>query len=138
MSFHIGEIVTSLQKVRMSPTSRECIIYSTIMGTIGAFIPYDNKEELELTQHLEIILRTEMPPLCGREHIFFRSYYHPVQLNKLVCVYYVKLSQHVVDGDLCEQFSSLSYDVQKKVAADLERTPDDILRKLEDIRNKIL
>ncbi|SBT81027.1 splicing factor 3B subunit 3, putative [Plasmodium malariae] len=138
MSFHIGEIVTSLQKVRMSPTSSECIIYSTIMGTIGAFIPYDNKEELELTQHLEIILRTEMPPLCGREHIFFRSYYHPVQLNKLVYVYYVKLSQHVVDGDLCEQFSSLSYDVQKKVAADLERTPDDILRKLEDIRNKIL
>ncbi|SBT82679.1 splicing factor 3B subunit 3, putative [Plasmodium ovale] len=79
---------------------------------------------MELTQHLEIILRTENPPLCGREHIFFRSYYHPVQ--------------HVVDGDLCEQFSSLPYDVQKRVAADLERTPDDILRKIEDIRNKIL
>ncbi|CRG96985.1 splicing factor 3B subunit 3, putative [Plasmodium gallinaceum] len=124
MSFHIGEIVTSLQKVKLSPTSSECIIYSTIMGTIGAFIPYDNKEELELTQHLEIILRTEKPPLCGREHIFFRSYYHPVQ--------------HVVDGDLCEQFSSLSYETQRKIAADLERTPDDILRKLEDIRNKIL
>ncbi|CAG9472423.1 unnamed protein product [Plasmodium vivax] len=124
MSFHVGEIVTSLQKVKLSPTSSECIIYSTIMGTIGAFIPYDNKEELELTQHLEIILRTENPPLCGREHIFFRSYYHPVQ--------------HVIDGDLCEQFSSLPYDVQRKVAADLERTPDDILRKLEDIRNKIL
>ncbi|KJP88718.1 hypothetical protein AK88_01599 [Plasmodium fragile] len=124
MSFHVGEIVTSLQKVKLSPTSSECIIYSTIMGTIGAFIPYDNKEELELTQHLEIILRTENPPLCGREHIFFRSYYHPVQ--------------HVIDGDLCEQFSSLPYDVQRKVASDLERTPDDILRKLEDIRNKIL
>ncbi|SOV25506.1 splicing factor 3B subunit 3,putative [Plasmodium sp. DRC-Itaito] len=94
------------------------------MGTIGAFIPYDNKEELELTQHLEIILRTEKPPLCGREHIFFRSYYHPVQ--------------NVVDGDLCEQFSSLPYDAQTKIANDLERTPEDILRKLEDIRNKIL
>ncbi|VWU48148.1 splicing factor 3B subunit 3, putative, partial [Hepatocystis sp. ex Piliocolobus tephrosceles] len=79
MSFHIGEIVTSLQKVKLSPTSSECILYSTIMGTIGAFIPYDNKAELELTQHLEIILRSEKPPLCGREHIFFRSYYHPVQ-----------------------------------------------------------
>ncbi|SOV79424.1 splicing factor 3B subunit 3, putative [Plasmodium sp. gorilla clade G3] len=124
MSFHIGEIVTSMQKVKLSPTSSECIIYSTIMGTIGAFIPYDNKEELELTQHLEIILRTEKPPLCGREHIFFRSYYHPVQ--------------NVVDGDLCEQFSSLPYDAQKKIANDLERTPEDILRKLEDIRNKIL
>ncbi|VTZ71192.1 splicing factor 3B subunit 3, putative [Plasmodium chabaudi chabaudi] len=124
MSFHIGEIVTSLQKVKLSPASSECIIYSTIMGTIGAFIPYDNKEELELTQHLEIILRTEKHALCGREHIFFRSYYHPVQ--------------HVIDGDLCEQFSSLPFDVQRKVASDLEKTPDEILRKLEDIRNKIL
>lgn len=120
MSFHIGELVTSLQKVKLSPASSECIIYSTIMGTIGAFIPYDSKEELELTQHLEIILRSEKPPLCGREHIFFRSYYHPVQ--------------HVIDGDLCEQFASLPMSVQKKVAADLERTPEDILRKLEDIR----
>ncbi|ETB61854.1 hypothetical protein YYC_01663 [Plasmodium yoelii 17X] len=124
MSFHIGEIVTSLQKVKLSPTSSECIIYSTIMGTIGAFIPYDSKEELELTQHLEIILRTEKHSLCGREHIFFRSYYHPVQ--------------HVIDGDLCEQFSSLPFEVQRKIGSDLEKTPDEILRKLEDIRNKIL
>lgn len=124
MSFHIGETVTALQKVKLSPLGTECVMYATIMGTIGVFIPYENKEELELTQHLEIILRVEKPPLCGREHIFFRSYYHPVQ--------------HVIDGDLCEQFSSLSLEDQRRIAADMERTPDDILRKLEDIRNKIM
>lgn len=124
MSFHIGETVTALQKVKLSPLGTECIIYATLMGTIGVFIPYENKEELELTQHLEIIMRVEKPALCGREHIFFRSYYHPVQ--------------HVIDGDLCEQFSSLSLEDQIRIAADMERTPDEILRKLEDIRNKIL
>lgn len=48
------------------------------------------------------------------------------------------LLQDVIDGDLCEVFSTLHYDKQKAIAADLERTPAEVLRKIEDIRAKIL
>lgn len=46
--------------------------------------------------------------------------------------------QNVVDGDLCETFASLSAARQKAVAGDLDRTPQDVLKKLEDVRNKVL
>jgi splicing factor 3B subunit 3 len=44
----------------------------------------------------------------------------------------------VIDGDLCEQFPSLPADMQRKIADELDRTPGEILKKLEDIRNKII
>lgn len=46
--------------------------------------------------------------------------------------------QDVIDGDLCEQFPSLTPDLQRKIADELDRTPGEILKKLEDIRNKII
>lgn len=46
--------------------------------------------------------------------------------------------QDVVDGDLCEQFPSLPLDLQRRIAEELDRTPGEILKKLEDIRNRII
>jgi splicing factor 3B subunit 3 len=46
--------------------------------------------------------------------------------------------QDVVDGDLCEAFASLPAARQKAVAADLERTPGEVAKKLEDVRNRVL
>ena len=46
--------------------------------------------------------------------------------------------QDVIDGDLCEQFPTLAPDLQRKIADELDRTPGEILKKLEDIRNKII
>lgn len=46
--------------------------------------------------------------------------------------------QNVVDGDLCEQYASLSPEVQTRIAQDFEKTPADILKRLEDIRNRVL
>lgn len=46
--------------------------------------------------------------------------------------------KNVTDGDLCEQFSSLSVEKQASVAEDLDRTPAEVLKKLEDIRNRLL
>ena len=43
----------------------------------------------------------------------------------------------VIDGDLCEQYSQLPAQKQKQIADDLERTPGEVLKKLEDIRNQI-
>tara|TARA_R110002050_G_scaffold142042_2_gene267255 strand:+ start:1363 stop:1542 length:180 start_codon:yes stop_codon:yes gene_type:complete len=45
--------------------------------------------------------------------------------------------QDVVDGDLCEQFIMLDASKQRKIADELERTPAEVLKKLEDIRQMI-
>lgn len=41
--------------------------------------------QLDLLTHLEMVMRTEKPPLAGREHIMFRSYYHPVKVRMPCC-----------------------------------------------------
>lgn len=46
--------------------------------------------------------------------------------------------QDVTDGDLCEQFGSLPLATQRSIAAELDRTPGEVLKKLEDLRNCIL
>ena len=45
---------------------------------------------------------------------------------------------HVVDGDLCDAFNSLSHDAQVKIADRLDRTVGEIMKKLEDTRNALL
>lgn len=42
------------------------------------------------------------------------------------------------DGDLCEQFVQLSAEKARQIANDLDRTPGEVLKKLEDVRNKII
>ena len=44
----------------------------------------------------------------------------------------------VVDGDLCEQFPQMPADKQRAIAEELERTPGEVLKKLEDLRNALL
>ncbi|KAF9623834.1 hypothetical protein IFM89_005419 [Coptis chinensis] len=96
VQFHVGDTITCLEKTSLILGGHDCIVYGT-----------------------------EHPPLCGRDHLAYRSAYFPVK--------------NVIDGDLCEQFSTLSPVVQKKIADVLDRrTPQEILKKLEDVRNKII
>ncbi|CAJ1460493.1 unnamed protein product [Effrenium voratum] len=91
---------------------------------IGAFYPFAGKDELDFFQHLEMFVRAEKPPLCGRDHIMYRSYHFPVQ--------------NCVDGDLCEQFMTLTAEKQRLIASELDRTPAEIIKKLEDMRNRLI
>ena len=68
-------------------------------------------------------MRQEFKSLVGRDHQNFRSYYTPVKA--------------VIDGDLCEAFVTLPSDLQKKIAEGLDRTPAEVQKKLEDIRNNL-
>ncbi|CAJ0966353.1 unnamed protein product [Ranitomeya imitator] len=43
---------------------------------------------------------------------------------------------NVIDGDLCEQFNSMEPMKQKSVAEELDRTPPEVSKKLEDIRTR--
>jgi len=52
-------------------------------------------------------LRQESSPLCGRDQLSYRSSYFPVK--------------DVVDGDMCEMFTSLPHDKQRQIAEELDR-----------------
>jgi len=124
VQYHVGELVTSIQKAALVPGFNEVLIYSTLMGSIGIFIPFQSRENVEFFSHLEMHLRQENSPLCGRDHLAFRSYYFPVK--------------DVVDGDLCEQYTSLDYEKQKSIAEELVSTPPEVAKKLEELRNRVL
>ncbi|XP_022661518.1 splicing factor 3B subunit 3-like [Varroa jacobsoni] len=119
---HVGELVVSLQKTALIPGGPEAIVYTTLAGGVGALIPFSTKDEHEFFQHLEMYMRTEHPPLCGRDHLSFRSYYFPVK--------------NIIDGDLCEQYNSLDAAKQKQIAEDLDRQPHEVAKQLEDIRTR--
>lgn len=124
VQFHVGDTVTALEKTTLSQGGSELICYSTMLGAIGAFYPFASREEVDFFQHLEMFVRAEKAPLCGRDHMMYRSYHFPVQ--------------NCVDGDLCEQFMTLPNDKQRLIASELDRTPAEIIKKLEDMRNRLL
>jgi len=115
-NFHVGETVTHIVKTRLTPGANEFLLYATIFGTIGALLPIRSKEDIDFLSVLEMHMRQKLPPLCGRDHLSYRSYYIPVK--------------GVIDGDLCEQFFLLSPDAQREIGDELERTPSEVEKKI--------
>lgn len=115
-SFYVGEIVTSIQKASLATSGTDLILYSTINGSIGALCPFETREDVDFFLHLEMYLRNLTPSLSGRDHLGYRSYYSPCK--------------SVVDGELCEVFGKLSYEEQVEIGKHLERTPQEIEKKL--------
>jgi len=123
--FYVGETITDVMKASFGDNLQECILYSTVMGTIGVLLPFKTKTNVDFFCTLEMLMKTEQPPLCGRDHIAFRSYYLPA---KCVC-----------DGDLCEQFSYLPYEKQKEIAKQLvEDNPFDVIKHIQKMTNTVL
>lgn len=124
--FHVGETVTALRRATLSPGGQEALVYATVHGAIGAFLPFTSREDVDFFSHLEMHMRSDagMPNLVGRDHMAFRSYYSPVRF--------------VYDGDLCELYTQLDPQKQRHIASELDRTPAEVQKKLEDLRNKIL
>jgi len=116
--------VTSIQKTTLVTGGSEVLFYSTIMGGLGILVPFSSREDVDFFTHLEMHLRQENTPLCGRDHLAFRSMYFPVK--------------DCVDGDLCEQFGSLDYERQAVIGEELVRVPAEVSKKLEDMRNRVL
>nr|CAD7454647.1 unnamed protein product [Timema tahoe] len=121
------------KKATLIPGGSESLVYTTLSGTVGVLVPFTSHEDQDFFQHLEMHMRSENPPLCGRDHLSFRSYYYPVKTAKYTYVY---CRQNVLDGDLCEQFNSIDLAKQKSIADDLDRTPSEVSKKLEDIRTR--
>ena len=123
-NFHVGEMVTSIQRAVMQSHGKEVLLYTTIHGAIGVIHAFSAKDTVDFFQHLEMHMRQEAPPLLGRDHLAFRSAYVPVK--------------DVVDGDLCSQYGKLSLQAQTRVASELDRTPAEVLKKIEDVMNLIV
>ena len=123
-SFHVGDTVTSLQRCALQPGGQEVLLYATLGGAVGALAPLASRDDADFFASLELHLRQQHPPLCGRDHMAFRSAYFPVRA--------------VADGDLCAQFPAMPAARQREVALALERTPGDVLRRVEDVRNRVL
>ena len=151
-SFYVGDSVTSLLRGTLqagaggkvdggadgggaadaaaasaAAAARETLVYSTLSGSIGALLPLSSRDDVEFFSGLEARLRSDAPgatQLAGRDHASWRASFYP--------------SRHVVDGDLCERFSSLPAAARAAIAKALDRTPLEVVRKLEDARNSVL
>ncbi|XP_074601621.1 splicing factor 3b subunit 3 [Brevipalpus obovatus] len=123
-NFHVGEIVHSLQKTTLIPGLSELILYTTLSGAVGVLVPFQSQDEHDFFQSLEMHMRAEASPLCGRDHLSFRSYYYPVK--------------NVIDGDLIEQFNMIDLNKQKAIADDLNCIPAEVSKKLEDMRSQFV
>lgn len=123
VDFHIGEPISSIQRVSLVPGGREVILYTTFFGAIGILVPFTNKEDIDFFQLLEMSMRQEAPPLCGQNHLTFRSTYTPVT--------------HCIDGDFCEMYNTLPNEKKRAMAEQLDRSTSEVAKKLEDIRNRV-
>lgn len=121
--YYLGEAGTTITKASMKLQGKEVLLVSTITGAIYAFVPAKSKEEVTFFQHLEMFMRQEYVSLCQRDHLAYRSYFQPVKLT--------------VDADLCERYATLSYNKQKEFADDVDRTPLEVIKKLEEMRDFI-
>merc|ERR1712118_564705 len=122
-NFYLGDVITSIQKATLQIAGNQALLYSTIGGMIGALLPISTKIDAYFFQHLEMYMRHEAPPIIGRDHLAYRSYYFPCR--------------NVIDGDLCEMFSILRSDLQEKISEGFSKTTRDVIKKLEETRNKI-
>lgn len=119
---YIGETIHSLHRAALIPGGSELIVFTTLSGAIGMLLPFTSKEDIDFFQHLEMHMRAELPSLVGRDHLSFRSYYVP--------------AKGVIDGDLCELYNSLDSSKKKTIVDDLDRTPNEVSKKLEDMRTR--
>lgn len=119
--FYLGDTIMSLKKCSMWPGARELVLYTTISGAYGVFLPFAQRQDALFCQNLEMRMRSEAPAaLLGRDHLTYRSYYAAVK--------------SVIDGDLCEEFTSLEDSRQQSVANDLGINHAELMFKLEELR----
>ena len=117
-----GETVCALTKATLQAGGTESLVYATLMGA-SARLRLVSREDVDFCTHLEMHMRQENPPRLGRDHMAFRSAHFPCK--------------DVVDGDLCEQYAALDAATQRNIAEDMDRTPSEIPKKLEDLRAKV-
>ncbi|KAI9743066.1 MAG: pre-mRNA-splicing factor rse1 [Claussenomyces sp. TS43310] len=114
--FFTQDIPTSICKTSLIVGGQDVLLWSGLQGTIGVLIPFVAREDADFFQTLEMHMRGEDPPLAGRDHHSYRSYYVPVK--------------GVIDGDLCERYLLLPNDKKQMIASELDRSVREVERKI--------
>ncbi|KKY32709.1 putative pre-mrna-splicing factor rse1 [Diaporthe ampelina] len=120
--YYTQDLPTSIIKTSLVVGGQEVLLWGGIQGTIGVFVPFVSREDVDFFQSLEQHMRSEDAPLAGRDHLMYRGYYAPVK--------------GVIDGDLCERYSLLPNDKKLMIAGELDRSVREVERKLSDIRTR--
>lgn len=74
----------------------ECLLYTTLCGSVGILVPFTSLEDHSFFQSLEMHIRKEYSSFCGRDHSSFRSYYYPLKVSSLIMK--CEMSDNVPDG----------------------------------------
>ena len=121
--YYAQDIPMSIQRTALVAGGEEVLFWSGLQGTLGILIPFMSRDDVEFYTQLEQQMRAEDPPLAGRDHLMYRSYYAPVK--------------GVIDGDLCERFMQLKYDAKQKIAGETDRTVKEIEKKVQEMRTRV-
>lgn len=114
--FYAQDVPTSIQKTQLVAGGRDVLVWTGLQGTLGIFVPFVSREDVDFFQTLEQHLRSEDAPLAGRDHLMYRGYYAPVK--------------GMIDGDLCERYALLPNDKKQMIAGELDRSVREIERKI--------
>ncbi|QVM12662.1 pre-mRNA-splicing factor rse1 [Coccidioides posadasii str. Silveira] len=121
--FYPQDIPTSIQKTQLVAGGRDILVWTGLQGTVGMLVPFVSREDVDFFQSLEMQLTSQTPPLAGRDHLIYRSYYAP--------------AKGTIDGDLCETYFTLPNDKKLMIAGELDRSVREIERKISDMRTKV-
>ncbi|KAJ5976324.1 Pre-mRNA-splicing factor rse1 [Penicillium waksmanii] len=121
--YYTQDIPTSLHKAQLVAGGRDIVVWTGLQGTVGMFVPFASREDVDFFQSLEMQLAAQHPPLAGRDHLIYRGYYAPVK--------------GVIDGDLCEMYFLLPNDTKMMIAGELDRSVREIERKISDMRTRV-
>ncbi|BFZ54154.1 pre-mRNA-splicing factor rse1 [Savitreella phatthalungensis] len=134
---HAGDIGVAAVRCELVPGGRPVVVVGGIQGSLSVLIPFDAREDADLFAALERAIRTlpsliptgsasdvstlgDPAGLVGRDHAAYRSSFAP--------------QRSIIDGDLCEEFLSLSSDGKAAVAAALQRDVAEVVKKVEEMR----
>ncbi|KAF2085479.1 hypothetical protein K490DRAFT_46485 [Saccharata proteae CBS 121410] len=121
--FFTNDIPTSVHKTSLTAGGKDLVLWSGLSGSLGILVPFESREDVDFFQSLEQQMRTEDPPIAGRDHLMYRGYYVPVK--------------GCIDGDLCERYLVLPRDKKEMIAAELDRTVREVERKIDDARTRV-
>jgi splicing factor 3B subunit 3 len=121
--YFLNDIPTGLHRTRLVAGGRDVLLYTGLMGTVGIYIPFVSRDDIDFFLQLETHLRAEDQPIAGRDHMIYRGYYVPVK--------------GTIDGDLCERYGALPLEKQRRIANELDRSIAEVQKKIEDMRVRV-
>lgn len=150
--YHLGDAIISLHRMKWRESSKECLAYCTVNGSLGVFLPLSTQSTTLFLQNLTLALRNPSNPITslpdspaisiaelqrrqrlvmplGRDHLKWRSAYVP--------------QRAVIDGDFCEAAWSIVEQQQGRWAADVAKALElsggvqEVKRRLGELRDAI-